>query len=208
MADDKDRVLMRLRDRPLSRLELSGAEQGIVVRLAAEGQVGRVELDAADVESVDIVCRVCSSGSSSCPKGDLQTPTRSTPGGLRSTPTSSGRKRLRDLTPIKPLGKAASFMTPKRRAVAPAANRVVDLEREISSLQASLAKDHQIAETERLNGLADRWTSAVQEMLGDMMNLARQSSTSDTQATMAGLLQHMRIDPELVRFDANEDTFV
>lgn len=78
MADDKDRVLMRLRDRPLSRLELSGAEQGIVVRLAAEGQVGRVELDAADVESVDIVCRVCSSGSSSCPKGDLQTPTRFT----------------------------------------------------------------------------------------------------------------------------------
>lgn len=48
----------------------------------------------------------------------------------------------------------------------------------------------------------------MQEMLGDMMNLARQSSTSDTQATMAGLLQHMRIDPELVRFDANEDTFV
>ena len=51
--------------------------------------------------------------------------------------------------------------------------------------------------------LIDKWRSVAQEGLQDL-----QGALPEPKPSLTGLLQHLGVDPDLVKFDSSEESFI
>ena len=60
-----------------------------------------------------------------------------------------------------------------------------------------------------LDKVINQWLGVCQEALQDLLNKLRQQQSSDpADITMINLLQHMSIEPDLVGYSVEDDSFI